>query len=136
MSKLNGRRLVTQLIRAYEEEDKLYDGLERSVTEQRDLLLNGRDPRLLAHLVEHQRHLAEDIGKIETAIAPLRDHWERIRDAQPSREVRRLGDALDDILERLAERIHAIVEVEKDNTRELLAATDTDRVSQWLPNEY
>lgn len=136
MNKLNGRKLVTQLTRAYEEEAKLYEGLERSVLEQRDLLLNGRDPRRLAHLVEHQRHLAEDIGKIETAIAPLRDHWERIRDRQRSGEVRSLADALDDLLERLAERLHAIVEIEKDNTRELLAATDIDRVSQWAPNEY
>jgi len=129
MSKLSGRTVVMQLIRAYEEEDRLYSGIEQAVLEQRDLLLNGRDTARLNDLVEVQRNLAEDIGKIESGIVPLREHLERMLTANPGSEVQALADVLDTILERLADRIHAIVEVERNNTQELLEPAFTRRIS-------
>ena len=129
MRKLSGRAVVTQLIRAYEEEDRLYSGIEQAVLEQRDLLLNGRDPARLNDLVEVQRNLAEDIGKIESGIMPLREHLQRMLAANPGGKVQALADVLDTILERLADRIHAIVEVERYNTEELLEPTYTRRIS-------
>ena len=128
MGKPNGRTVVSQLIRAYEEEDRLYCGIEQAVVEQRDLLMNGRDPVKLNELVEVQRRLAEDIGKIESGIIPLREHLNRILAASPGAEVQALADVLDEILERLATRIHAIVEVERDNTEQLLEPAPGSRI--------
>lgn len=129
MRKLSGRTVVMQLIRAYEEEDRLYQGIEQAVLEQRHLLLNGRDTAKLNKLVEVQRDLAEDIGKIESGIVPLRAHMERMLTANPGSEVQELADVLDTILERLADRIHAIVKVERDNTEQLLEPAYTRRIS-------
>ena len=129
MRKLSGRTVVVQLIRAYEEEDRLYGAIEKAVLEQRDVLMNGRDPVRMNELVETQRGLAEDIGKIESGIAPLREHMERMLVANPGGEIQALADVLDTILERLADRIHAIVEVERDNTEELLEPASTYRIS-------
>ena len=120
MQKYNGRKVVTQLIKAYEEEAKIYEGLAQAAQEQHFLLKNGRDPKRLAALVEQQSKFAEHIGKIEAGIAPLREYWENIRDAARDSHVRALAKLLDKILEELAERIHTIVELEKDNSRELL----------------
>jgi hypothetical protein len=129
MRKPSGRTVVLQLIRAYEEEDRLYCGIEQAVVEQRKVLMNGRDPVKLNELVEVQRGLAEEIGRIESGIIPLREHMERILTASPGGEVQALADELDTILERLAARIHAIVEVEKDNTQELLEPAPNSRIS-------
>jgi hypothetical protein len=129
MSKASGRKIVMQLIRAYEEEERFYLGIERAVVEQHDVLRNGRDPVRLNELVEVQRELAEHIGKIDAGIAPLREHWEHIRDADLDDEAEALADVLDTILDRLADRIHLIVEVERENTEELLEPTCADRVS-------
>ena len=123
MRKLDGRRAVRQLIRAYEEEDHLYEEIERAVLEQNQVQRNGRDPERLRQLVEQQRELSERIGKIENGIAPLRQHWERIRDSLADPEVVALADVLDALLERLIDRIHMIVEVERENSRDLLAST-------------
>ena len=129
MRKPSGRTVVLQLIRAYEEEDRLYCGIEQAVVEQRKVLMNGRDPVKLNELVEVQRGLAEEIGRIESGIIPLREHMERILTASPGGEVQALADELDTILERLAARIHAIVEVEKDNAQELLEPAPNSRIS-------
>jgi len=119
----NGRQVVLQLIRAYEEEAKLYAGLAEAATEQHDLMKNGADRERLATLVERQRQLSEDIGKIEEGIAPLRRHWERIRWHLVGHDLRTLAAQLDHLLEELAERIHTIVAIEKANSRALLEAT-------------
>jgi len=129
MSRSSGRKIVMQLIRAYEEEERFYLGIEQAVVEQHDVLRNGRDPARLNELVEVQRELAEHIGRIEDGIAPLREHWERIRDTGLGEEAETLADVLDTILDRLADRIHVIVEVERENTEELLEPTCTDRIS-------
>lgn len=129
MRKLNGRAVVMQLIRAYEEEDRLYQGIGEAVLKQRDVLMNGRDPVELNELVETQRGLAEDIGKIESGILPLRERLTCLLVEDPDAEVQALADVLDSILERLADRIHAIVEVERDNTDALLEPASADRIS-------
>jgi len=118
----NGRAVLRQLITAYQEEAQLYAALEADATEQRHLLLNGRDPGRLGELAEHQRRLAEDIGRIETAIAPLRTYWEQMRDRSHGSGVRELARQLDDLLDALTERIHVIVEIERANSDALLAA--------------
>lgn len=130
MQKRNGREIVTQLIRAYEEEAKLYAGLEDAAVEQHELLRNGHDPRRLAALTERQQQFAEQIGKIEAGIAPLREYWEQIRDADPKMREHRLARTLDALLERLADCIHTIVEVDKENSRALMAEMTPIRIGK------
>ena len=126
----NGRQVVTQLISAYEREADLYAGLEEAALEQQDLLVNGRDPERLDALLERQRHLAEHIGKIESGIAPLRQYWEQIRDAARGPQAENLMRTLDLLLEDLADRIHNIVEIERQNSRVLLAEAALHRTAR------
>ncbi len=126
MQRLNGREVVMQLITAYEEEAALYAGLEEAAADQRHLLANGQDPERLATLVERQSDLAEHIGKIEAGIAPLREYWEKVRDGARDTRVRALARTLDRLLEELVERIHAIVEIEKENSQALLTVRTTN----------
>ena len=127
MQRLNGREVVMQLITAYEEEAALYAGLEEAAADQRHLLANGQDPGRLAALDAgrapwyHTPSLAEHIGKIEAGIAPLREYWEKVRDGARDSRVRALARTLDQLLEELVERIHTIVEIEKENSQALLA---------------
>ena len=121
MQQPDGREVVMQLIAAYQEEAALYAGLEEAAAEQRRLLANGRDTERLAGLVERQSKLAEHIGKIEAGIAPLREHWEKTRDHARDARVLALAQTLDRLLDELAERIHHIVEIEKENSRVLIA---------------
>ncbi len=123
MKKLDGRKAVLHLIKAYEEEDRLYEDIERAALEQCDVLRDGRDPARLREIVDRQRDLSEQIGKIEAGIAPLREHWELMRDSLADPEIRTLAEVLDALLERLIDRIHTIVEVERTNSEELLAPT-------------
>jgi len=116
----DGQEVLAGLIQAYEEEANLYAGLEEAAIEQREVLLNGRDPERLNQIIERQRHLAEHIGKIEAGIAPLRAYWEQVRDAACGSHMRHLADSLDRLLEELADRIHTIVTIEKQNSRALL----------------
>ena len=95
-------------------------GVEEAATEQNQVLRNGRDLARLARLIERQRQLSEEIGKIESGITPLREYWERIRDTVHGTNVHGLARTLDELLDELAERIHVIVEIEKENSRELL----------------
>ena len=121
MSTPSGREVVMQLISAYEQEIRLYEGVDEAATEQNEVLRNGRDPVRLAQLTERQRQLSEEIGKIESGIAPLREYWERIRDTVHGTHIHGLARTLDELLDELAERIHVIVEIEKQNSRELLS---------------
>ena len=120
MNGRDGREVVLQLISAYQEEACLYEQVYEAAAEQRRVLRNGRDPARLAELVERQRRLSEDIGKIEAGIAPLRDYWERTRYTLHGGHVRDLSRSLDSLLEGLADRIHAIIELERETACELL----------------
>ncbi len=122
MRKSDGRKVVTRLLTAYKEEAGLYEALAQAATEQHFLLTNGSDPDQLGALLDRQRDLAEDIGKIEAGIGPLREHWESTRDAAAPR-TRKLAESLDRLLEQLAERIHNIVKLEKDSSRALMRTT-------------
>ncbi len=121
MHRASEQDVLSSLIRAYREEANLYAGLEEAAIRQRQIIRNGNDPRQIDRLVERQRELAEHIGKIEAAIAPLRAYWEQIRDTAQGPQVRQLAQDLDRLLGQLAERIHAIVVIEKENSRALLA---------------
>jgi hypothetical protein len=129
MRRPNGHDILRQLIRAYEKEATLYAGLETAAAEQQYVLLNGRDPERLDALVERQRRLAEDIGKIEAGIAPLRQHWESNRDAVRGPQIDRLAQKLDALLEALALQIHHIVEIEKENSEALLLEPAPNRIA-------
>lgn len=129
MHRANEQEVLSSLIRAYEEEANLYAGLEEAAVRQRQIILNGNDPRQIDRLVERQRELAEHIGKIEAAIAPLRRYWEQVRDSAQGPQVRQLAQNLDRLLGELAERIHAIVTIEKENARALLETTALGRVA-------
>jgi len=122
MNRPDQRHVVTQLIKAYEEEAKLYDNVEQVAVEQNNVLRNGGGRERLSKLLDRQRELAEHIGKIESGIAPLREHWERIREAARGSRVQELAQTLDRLLDDLAERIGVIVEIEKQNSRELLSS--------------
>jgi len=121
MHRLNGRDVLKQLITAYEQEARLYAGLEEAARRQRNVLVNGRDPEQLGHLAEQQRVLAEHIGQIEAAVAPLRAHWEKARDGARAPRVLELAQLLDRLLEDLADQIHRIVQIEKANSEALVA---------------
>lgn len=123
MTKRNGHDVVSQLITAYEEESRLYERVQQAASEQHAVLMNGRDPVRLADLVEQQRILAEDIGKIEAGIAPLRQYWEQMRDRLHDSHLRVRASVLDDLLEQIAIRIHYIIEIERENSRDLLTHT-------------
>ncbi len=129
MHRADELEVLSSLIRAYEEEANLYVGLEEAAVRQRQIILNGNDPRQLDRLVERQRELAEHIGKIEAAITPLRRYWEQIRDAAQGPQVRQLAQDLDRLLGQLAERIHTIVAIETENSHALLAATALGRAA-------
>jgi len=125
MSTPRGRDVILQLIHAYEEEGRLYDQVYEAAAEQQRLLRNGRNPVRLSELIEAQRHLAERIGKIESGIAPLRSYWERIRDSAHGPQTESLAEVLDGQLEDLVNRIHQIVEIERQNTQALLDVPTT-----------
>ena len=127
MNRPDERHVVTQLIKAYEEEARLYDSVEQVAVEQNLVLRNGGDHERLSKLLDRQRELAEHIGKIESGIAPLREHWERIREAARGTQVQELARTLDRLLEDLAERIGVIVEIEKQTSRELLGSPIQER---------
>jgi len=121
MRKANEQEVVTQLIAAYQEEATLYASLEEAALEQFHILRNGHDEGRLDALTERQRQLAENIGRIEAGIAPLREYWEHVRDTPRAKAVSALSKDLDCLLERLAELIHQIVQIEKHNARVLMA---------------
>ncbi len=127
MNTRDGREVVLQLISAYQEETRLYEEVYEAAAKQQRVLRNGRDPARVAQLVERQRRLSEDIGKIESGIAPLRDYWEQARDTFHGGHVRNLSRSLDSLLEGLADRIHAIVELEREATHELLGTLSEGR---------
>lgn len=126
MTKRNGHEVVSQLITAYEEEALLYERVQQAASEQYSLLVNGRDPIRLTELVERQRMLAEDIGKIEAGIAPLRQCWERMRDSLHDSHLRIRAGVLDELLEQIATRIHYIIEIERENSKALLTGHPTE----------
>jgi len=129
MRRANEQEVLLSLIRAYEEEANLYAGLEDAAIRQREIIENGKDPRQIDGLVERQRELAEHIGRIEAAITPLRQYWEQMRDAAQGPQVRQLAQNLDRLLDKLAEKIHAIVAIERENSRSLLAVTASGRAA-------
>jgi hypothetical protein len=117
MPTLSERVVLAQLISAYEQEDAIYAALEEAAAEQQAVLRNGRDPFTLDRLLDQQRSLAEDVGRIEAGIAPLRQYWEQRRDThRHSPDTRRLAMMLDHVLDGLAERIHRIVAIQKQNS--------------------
>ena len=120
MRNMDGRTVLMQLIAAYREESALYAGLEDAAVEQNDVLRNGRDPSRLDKLMERQRDLAEQIGQIESGIAPLREHWEQVRDNAGDDQLGHLAAAFDNLLAELTDRIHRIVAVEKESSRVLV----------------
>jgi hypothetical protein len=127
MGNLSGRAVLAQLISAYEKEDAIYAALEEAASEQNAVLRNGRDPAALDRLLEQQRALAEDVGRIEVCIAPLRQCWERMRDSQRhSPDVRRLASTLDHVLDALAVRIHRIVAIQKLNSQFVLSESPAE----------
>jgi chromosome segregation ATPase len=120
MRNMDGRTVLMQLIAAYREESALYAGLEDAAVQQNSVLRNGRDPARLDQLMERQRELAEQIGQIESGIAPLREHWEQVRDNTGDEQLGHLSSALDSLLAQLTDRIHRIVAVEKENSQALV----------------
>lgn len=123
MTRRNGNDVVSQLITAYEAEALLYERVQKAAAEQHAVLMNGRDPVSLSELVERQRILAEDIGRIEEEIAPLRQYWEQMRDRLHDSHLRVRASVLDDLLEQIAVRIHYIIQIERENSRALLSNT-------------
>ncbi|MFW6158718.1 MAG: hypothetical protein ACOC8E_05110 [Planctomycetota bacterium] len=119
MRKPSQAEVLTQLLDAYRQEARLYAGIERAAIEQFDILQNGRDPARLAELTERQRTLSELIGKIESGIQPVRQHWEQVRDSLEGPRCRRLASQLDRLLDRLADQIHTVVEIERENSNAL-----------------
>ena len=119
--KRNEHEVISKLITAYEEEARLYQHVQQAASEQYAVLMNGRDPVKLAELVERQRELADNIGKIESSIEPLRQCWERMRDSLHDSTLRTRAMILDELLEQIATRIHYIIELERQNSKALLA---------------
>jgi predicted nuclease with TOPRIM domain len=120
MHKLGARNVLKQLIAAYREESALYADLENTAAEQNAILRNGRDQQRLDALMDQQRGLAERIERIEAGIAPLREHWDQLRDSEASEEMTQLSGTLDNVLAGVTECIHRIVTIEKDTAQVLL----------------
>ena len=110
---------AAKLVEALAQQAGLYEKVRRLSERQRQLIEAKDSEALMKLLAEKQQQIAE-IGVLAAASAPLRESWERDRDAAPAALRQRVEQAADALRRVLAE----IVAIEDQGQAAILGARE------------